>query len=221
MNLKDLFDAAENGILSYEQFIAAADAKKAKFVDLSDGGYVARQKYTDDLADRDTRISTLNTTIANRDTDLNALKAQLESAGTDATKLKNLGRDFADLQDKYNRDTQAYQAQLREQAYKYAVNDFANTKKFTSKAAKRDFTSAMLAKNLTIENDVLIGASDFVDAYTKENPDAFVVEDPNPAPAPQPESLPHFVNPTSPKGGDTGDVNPFQFNFTGVRPHTD
>lgn len=217
MNLKDLFDKAEGGVLTYDQFIAAAQEGKAKFVDLSEGKYVDKQKYDDDLSARDTRIKTLDDTIKARDTDLGNLRTQLEAAGTDAGKLSQLTTDFTNLQTKYDKDTKAYEKQLKDQEYKYAVRDFANQQKFTSQAAKRDFINSMLEKRLTIENDVIVGASDFVTAYTKDNADAFVVE--QPAQNTNPGAVkPHFVEPTSPQGSSAGDTNPFNFNFVGVRP---
>ena len=218
MNLKDLFDKAEGGVLTYEQLMAAAQESKAKFVDLSEGQYVAKQKYEDDLSARDTRITTLDDTIKTRDTDLANLRQQLEAAGTDATKLATLTADFSNLQSKYDKDTKAYEKQLKDQAYKFAVRDFANQHKFTSAAAKRDFVNTMLAKNLAIENDVIVGATDFVTAYTKDNADAFVVEQPQVTPPPVVDK-PHFVDPTTPQGNPAGKANPFNFNFTGVRPH--
>ena len=217
MNLKDLFDKAEGGVLTYDQLMAAAQESKAKFVDLSEGNYVAKQKYEDDLSARDTRITTLDDTIKTRDTDLANLRQQLEAAGTDATKLATLTADFSNLQSKYDKDTKAYEKQLKEQAYKFAVRDFANQHKFTSAAAKRDFVNTMLAKNLAIENDVIVGATDFVTAYTKDNADAFVVEQTQVTPPVV--DKPHFVDPTSPQGNPAGKTNPFNFNFTGVRPH--
>ncbi len=216
MTLKDLFDKAEGGVLSYEQFMSAAQEGKAKFVDLSEGKYVDKQKYDDDLSARDTRIKTLDDTIKTRDADLGNLRTQLEAAGTDADKLSKLTTDFGDLQTKYERDTKAYEKQLRDQAYKYAVRDFANQQKFTSQAAKRDFINSLMEKNLTLENDVIVGASDFVTAYTKDNADAFVTDTTPPPPAPD---KPHFVDTTTPQGNPAGTPNPFNFNFVGVRPH--
>ena len=212
MTIKELFDKAENGILTYEQFVAAMG--EAKFVDLSEGKYVDKQKYSDDLATRDTRIDTLNKTITSRDNDLANLQNQLKEAGTDTAKLEELSRNFTELQGKYDKDTKAYQKQLRDQAYKYAVNDFANQQKFTSNAAKRDFVNSMMAKNLQMENDTIIGATDFMGVYAKENADAFVTNNDSHG-----NGKPHFS--TGGTGGNEGgDGNtPFQFNFTGVRPH--
>jgi hypothetical protein len=215
MNLKDLFDKAEGGVLTYDQLIAAAQEHKAKFVDLSEGKYVDKQKYDDDLSARDTRIKTLDDTIKTRDADLGNLRTQLANAGTDADKLSKLTTDFNDLQTKYDKETKAYAKQLKDQQYQYAVRDFANQQKFTSQAAKRDFIKSMLEKNFTIENDVIVGASDFVTAYTKDNADAFVVD----TPATTGTDKPHFVDTTAPAGTPAGTPNPFNFNFVGVRPH--
>lgn len=217
MNLKDLFDKAEGGVLTYDQLVALAQESKAKFVDLSEGKYVDKQKYDDDLSARDTRIQTLDDTIKSRDTDLGNLRTQLEAAGTDAEKLSKLTADFTNLQSKYDKDTKAYEKQLKDQAYKYAVKEFTDKLKFTSQAAKRDFVKSMMEKNFTVENDVIVGASDFVTAYTKDNADAFVVDDPTP-PAPG-NDKPHFVDTTNPAGTPAGTPNPFNFNFVGVRPH--
>lgn len=214
MNLKDLFDKAENGTLTYEQLVAAAGT--AKFVDLTEGAYVSKQKYTDDLAARDTRISALDTTIQSRDTDLAALRQQLQEAGNDAGKLGELNTKFSELQKQYDTDTKKYQKQLKEQAYKYAVNDFANKQKFSSQAARRDFVNSMLAKNLQMENDTIIGATDFVTAYKAENADAFVVEAPA---APAEPAKPHFAGPTGNPDSPADNSSAFQFHFAGVRPH--
>lgn len=215
MTLKDLFEKAENGTLTYEQFTALATANNAKFADLSEGNYVAKQKYTDDLAARDTRISELDTTVKARETDVAGLKQQLEAAGTDATKLQDLQTKFDSLQTQYEKDTKAYQKQIKQQELAFAVAEFAGKQKFTSNAAKRDFINAMTAKNLTVDNGVLIGATDFMNAYAQENADAFVKEEPAGTPD-QPK--PSFVAPTNPVGG-TETPNPIAFQFGGVRPH--
>ena len=217
MNLKEIFDKAEGGVLTYDQFVALATESKAKFVDLAEGGYVDKQKYTDDLAARDTRITSLDDVIKARDTDLASLRQQLQDAGSDADKLGELSAKFTDLQKQYDKDTKAYQKQLQEQAYKHAVNNFANQQAFTSQAAKRDFIKSMLEKNLQMENDALIGASDFVSAYAKDNADAFKPSEPIEPPTPA-APKPHFVDSTNPTPAGEN-ASPFNFDFVGVRPH--
>jgi len=220
-NVKELFDKADNGTLTYEQFEAAAKAANAKFADLNEGNYVSKGKYTSELQAKDDQIKTLNETIATRDTDLSDIKSKLEAAGADADKLATLSNDFTALQNKYTEDTKKYEAKLNQQAYEFGVREFANGKKFTSQAAKRDFIQSMIAENLKFKDGKILGAEDFVQSYTEGNADAFVTEDSsgtNPPPAAGAAPLPTFVAPTS--GGAAPADNAFAeaFHFTGVRP---
>lgn len=217
MGIKDFFDKAENGVLTYEQFEAAAKAANAKFVDLSSGEYVSKHKYDSDLAAKSSEIETLTGTITKRDQDLQSLKQQLDAAGADSQKLQDVNASLTALQTKYNDDTANYKKQLEKQAYEFAVREFANGKKFTSNAAKRDFVQSMIAKELKVENNTILGAEDFVTAYTKDNSDAFVVDTP---PAPE-KDKPKFVDPTPGSEPPEGSGNPFMFNFSGVRAKPD
>ena len=176
MTIKEVFDGAENGTLTFEQFEAAMGS--AKFVDLTEGGYVSKQKYDNELAKKDQRIADLDDTIKQRDGDLTNLQKTLKEAG-DLEALKQASKDLADLQKKYDKETKDYQKQLSEQAYEFAVKEFANSKDFTSNAAKRDFIQSMLAKNLMMEDGKIIGADDFVTLYSKDNEDAFAKKENN------------------------------------------
>ena len=210
MNIKDLFEKAENGTLTYDQFVEFTKANKAKFVDLSEGGYVDKQKHTDELSARDTRITSL-------DANLGELRQKLDAAGTDAEKLNQISTSFAELQAKYDADTANYTKKLKDQSYKYAVNEFAAQHKFSSVAAKRDFINSLLSKDFQLENDSIVGATDFVASYTKDNSDAFVSESTPATPPATPR--PHFAGPTAPGVATPEDSGtPFQFKFAGVRP---
>ena len=191
MTIKELFDKAEGGTLTYDQFESLVKENKAKFEDISEGKYVSKHKYDDDVKAKDEQIATLNATITSRDSDLNTLKSQLAEAGTDATKLTQLQEQFGQLQSKYDTDTQNYQKQLEDQAYNFAVREYANSQKFSSAAAKRDFTSQLIAAKLKMDKGNILGADDFRNAYATENGDAFIVEDPTPK-----KPTPTFVAPT-------------------------
>lgn len=218
MSLKELFEKAEGGVLTYDQFVAAYKEAGMKLADLSTGDYVAKKKFDDEMASKDSQISTLNETIAQRDTDLDGLKIKLSEAGNDIEKLNKLSSDLTSLQSKYDSDVQSYKAQLAKQAYEFAVKDFASTKTFTSKAAKRDFINSMIAKDLKMDGDKILGADDFVNAYSADNEDAFFVEvDPEPEDNSSKQSLPQFIDSTP--GNDNGSSEGFHFNFTGVRAH--
>ena len=213
--LKELFEKAEGGVLSYELF--GALAHDAKFVDLSGGDYVSTQKYNDELAKRDTRITSLDETVKARDTDLQSLKAQLDAAGTDATKLTELTTKFEDLQKQYDKDTKAYKKQLKDQEYQFAVTEFSNQQKFSSKAAKKQFEAELLARNLQVDNGVILGATDFLAAYRAENEDSFEADKAEPETPQAPK--PHFVDSSKSSGGTADNEPQFSFNFAGVRPH--
>lgn len=233
MNIKDLFDKAENGILTYEQFEALSKEGGYKFADLSDGKYVSKSKYDADIKSCNQQIETLNgqvetlnSTITTRDGDLANLQKQLELAGEDKAKLDALNASMGELQTKYDNDTKSYQEKLQRQSYEFAVKDYANTQKFTSKAAKRDFIKAMIDKNLQMEGDKLIGGDDFREAYAVENDDAFYVDrepepiaEPTPEPTPEPTEvtapIPTFTASTS--GAPSADEDSFDFGFVGVR----
>ncbi len=194
MLLKEIFDKAtsENGSLTLEEFEAIAKENKAKFTDLSEGRYVDKQKYEDDLAKKDTEITSLNETINTRNSDLETLKTQLANAGNDAGKLEELTANLTSLQAKYDADTQALQGKLSAQAYEFAVRDFAGKQKFSSEAARRDFERQLIEKNLPMEDKAILGADDFLKVYAKADPHAFVKSDPTPAPAD-----PKFVGPAT------------------------
>ena len=230
MKIKELFDKAEDGKLTYEQYEALVKESGAKFTDLSEGNYVSKSKYEADIKAKDTelegintQIEQLNSTIATRDKDLGSLQKKLEAAGQDATKLAELNTQLADMQ-KQKEEVQRYQDQLKQQAYEFAVSEFASTQKFSSQAAKRDFTQAMIKRQLQMEDGKILGRDDFVAKYRGENADAFVVETPAPAPEPEPEPfipdpepVPQIVAPTpgpTPSFDDT-----FDFGFVGVRAH--
>ena len=200
MLLKEIFDKAtsENKSLTLEEFEAIAKESKAKFTDLSEGRYVDRQKYEDDLAKKDTEIASLNETITTRNTDLESLKTQLQSAGSDAGKLEELTNNFSALQEKYNADTAALQTKLSEQAYEFAVRDFAGKQKFSSSAARRDFERSMIQKNLPMEDGSIMGADDYMKAYAKANADAFIAKETPKQPDPQ------FVSTANGDKGKTG-----------------
>lgn len=216
MEVKELFDKAEGGTLTWDQFSAAATAAGAKFTDLSEGKYVSKHKYEDELSAKSKEIETLNGTITTRDSDLEELKKKLEEAGTDAEKLNTLSGDLANLQSRYDADIKSYKDQLRNQAYEFAVKDFAATQKFTSNAAKKEFTRAMIEKGLKMDKDKILGAEDFLNSYKADNEDSFLKESSDPE---DKTPLPQFVGSTPGGAAPIDQTGGFAsaFHFTGVR----
>lgn len=201
MNVKELFDKAENGTLTYEQFQELAKENNAKFADLNEGNYVSKHKYEDELNAKLKEIETLNGTLSNRDVDLEELQKQLKEAGDGYLRIDELTEALTSLQGKYDENTKNYQEQLKKQAYEYAVKEYANSKEFSSAAAKRDFIQQMMEADLKMDKKGnLMGTEDFSKTYAEENSDAFVVKKVEPT-APEPETAsikpqPQFVSST-------------------------
>ena len=202
MNVKELFEKAEDGTLTYEQFEKLAKENDAKFTDLNEGNYVSKHKYEDELAAKLKEIETLNGTIGSRDVDLASLQEQLKEAGEGYIKLDELSAALADLQGKYDEDTRNYKEQLQKQSYEFAVKEFANTKDFTSNAAKREFIRSMMDADLKRDKKGnIIGKEDFASTYAEENADSFRVAKPEPEPTPEPapqsiKPQPQFITST-------------------------
>jgi len=235
INIEELFSGSEDGKLTYDQFEKLIKDRGVKLADLSEGKYVSKSKYDSDIKAKDTdieglngQIEQLNTTISTRDTDLANLQKQLEAAGTDSAKLAELTEQFTGLQSKYDADIQNYQQQMKQKSYEFAVKEFASKQNFSSEAARRDFTHAMIARNLEMEDDKILGREDFLTKYANENTDAFIAEKPEPVePTPvEPEpalepvepSIPTFVSST-PGPSVVDDSEEFDFGFLGVREH--
>jgi len=221
--LEELFNSTEDGKLTFDQFCEAVKGAGLKLADLSSGGYVSKQKYEDELAAKIKEVEQLNEAVTTRDTDLADLQSKLEAAGTDAEQLAKVSGDFNSLKAKYDAEVKSYKDQLKKQAYEFAVKEFANSKDFSSKAAKRDFINSMIAKDLKLEDGKIIGADDFVAIYTQNNEDAFITETDfqDYEPEPEPSVKPQFISST--QGGE--DINPDPtggfanaFHFTPIHP---
>ena len=190
MDLKDVFG---DKALSYEEFIKATE--NMKLVDLSEGEYVSKAKHEDEVSKLNEQVTTLSGTLKDREKDLKTLQTNLADAGADTEKLSTVSKELENLQKKYDTDTQNFKAQLKKQAYEFAVKDFANGYEFSSKAAKKEFIREMINAELKMDEKGIVGGTDFYNRYAEENADSFVKssEDEN-----QGNNLPHFSGSTNP-----------------------
>lgn len=205
--------------LTFEQFSQAVTAKGYKLADLSTGNYVGKKKHDDELSAKDTAIEGLKEQIKTRDGDIKDLKTKLSSDADNATKVADLTSQLEKLQGDYDTAKKDYEARLGKQSYEFAVKEFANSQKFTSNAAKKQFVNEMVSENLKMKNGTIIGADDFMKVYREANQDSFVVEQEE-TPEQQTEleqPKPTFVTPTAPQV--QAEENPFAqaFNFAGIR----
>lgn len=130
-------------------------------------------------SERDALQTRYDDDVKQRDEDLKKLQEQLKNAGTDSEKLKTTLDELTALKSTYEADKTKYEEQLSKQRYEFAVKEKVNGLKFTSNGAKRSFMNDILAKELKMEGDNLLGFDDFVNAYKEQDAGVFVVEDNN------------------------------------------
>lgn len=149
-------------------------AKHCKLVDLSEGGYVSKEKYDNKTSALQSQIDALNSTITQRDTDLQSVRDQLKAAGADKTKLAETQTNLTNLQAQYDQAQKDWQAELAKQNYAFMVKEKAGELSFSSTSAKKAFIQDAIAKNFKVDGDVLLGYNDWLSEYKKTDPGAFV-----------------------------------------------
>lgn len=148
-------------------------AKHCKLVDLSEGGYVSKEKYDNKTAALQAQVDSLNGTITQRDTDLQSVRDQLKVAGADKTKLEETQTNLTNLQAQYDKDKQDWQAELDKQNYAFMVKEKAGELSFSSASAKKAFIQDAIAKDFKVEGETLLGYNDWLTDYQKNDPGAF------------------------------------------------
>lgn len=230
MNLKDiltpeLYEKVQAEISTFNE--GKEDSRRVKFVDLSEGQYVGKGKYDDQTKTLNKQIADLNDQLKKRDTDIASITKQLNDAQTDAGKLGDVQKSLSDLQEQYAKAQADWEAQSKKQAFDFALKTAVEKMKFSSGAAKRDFLRGASDAGLTLDGDTIIGLTDYVEKYRKDDPDAFKNEGGTDTP-PKPQessqggsncsqSIPTITLPT----GGSGSSKPagvFDFHFSGVRP---
>lgn len=215
--LKKLFKKDENGTvipMTAEELEAAIDAdKNIKVVDLSGGGYVAKDKFDA------------------KETELKGVKQQLSDANTAIQSYKDMDIDgikksAKDWEDKYNHDTHELNDKLAKQERDHQTDRYLDTVGLKPGAMYRDYVRrAFESKELKLENGKFIGADDVMKEL-KENPDfkdAFIEEKPDepdvpdtPEQNPPAPNMPYFSSGTNSQTGEPkGSM--FNFGFSGVR----
>lgn len=156
-----------------------------------------QKKLGDAETERDTYKTKYETDIAQRDTDLATLKKQLEDAGADKTKLDELTNKLSALQTTYDNAKTDYEKQLLQQKHEFLAKELVGGLEFTSQSAKKAFLADLLAKNLPVENDKLLGFDDFVNAYKEQDAGAFKTVDNGGTDSNSAKPKPTFINASS------------------------
>lgn len=172
--------------------------------DIENAKSAAAKKFDSERETLQGQIEDLKMQVTQRDADLSDIQKQLTAANENADKLAEAQKSLSSLQKKYETETKAWEAKNAQQAYEFAVREKANTLKFSSEAAKREFIRDAIAKDFKMEQNNLLGFDDYVNIYKESDPGAFAVEkepepskaDPEPAPEPEPpKKQPNIVLP--------------------------
>lgn len=184
MELKDVLSAETLAKVEAEisEHNAKADkTKKVKFVDLSEGGYVSKDKYDDKTAALQNQINDLTAQIKTRDSDLADFRGQLEAANGDKTKLAEVQAKFADLQNQYTQEKTDWETRLKKQTYESLVKEQASLLSFSSNAAKKAFIHEAIEKDFKVDGETLLGFTDWLTKYKESDPAAFASDNPAPS----------------------------------------
>lgn len=191
--LKSLFG---DDSLTYDQLASKITENKLKVVNIADGSYVSRAKFDDNVNALNQQVTDLQGQLSQRDTDITGLNDKLLAAKADTSKLAELQAALTGLQSKYDQDKKDWDAKTKKMQYEFLVREKANTLKFTSEAAKRDFISQANGKKFQVDGDTMLGYEDFVTKYKADNPGAMAEEKTEPQPAPN--QTPRIVAPSNP-----------------------
>lgn len=115
------------------------------------------------------------------ESDRDSWKSQYEGARAsldkfDGTDIDALKQQITEAQKRAEDAENQYRQQLADRDYSDAVKATVADIRFSSNAAQRDFIAQLHDKNLPLTDGKLLGYSDFLDTYKKENPGALIDE---------------------------------------------
>lgn len=138
-----------------------------RFVDLSEGGYVSKEKYT-----------TLKTQA-------DGLDRQLKDANSEIKSYKDMDIDgikkkAEEWEEKYKTDTKLLQKQMEQQTYDFEAERYLSGYKFSSELAKKAAVSEFKEKKFQLQDGKFLGADDFMAQMKESNPSAFMDDESEP-----------------------------------------
>ena len=160
---EDLYSQVNEKVNSYNSDEKNKE-KQVKIGNLGSGNYVGKEKFDA------------------KETELAGLKEQLNNANKEIQSYKDMDIDSikqsaSDWETKYNTEIHNLEEKLAKKDYEYKVKEKVSGIKFTSESAKKSFIADLMAKELKIENDTILGFDDFVKNYKETDPNAFESED--------------------------------------------
>lgn len=160
--------------------LGVEDAAIDKILD-ENMGDIGKEKRKTDAAEA--KAATANTALTEANGKLSAAQTELEALKKANGDIAAVQQQLTDLQAKYDKDTGELRQQLTDRDYSDAVSKAVAEKglKFSSKAAEKAFTAALMEKRLEVKDGRLSGFDDFLKAQREADPDAFSAGKPAPS----------------------------------------
>lgn len=137
--------------------------KQVRFVDLSDGGYVSKEKYGE------------------LDTAKKGIEKQLKDANATINSYKEMDIDgikksAEDWEKKYNEDTQKLNQQIENDRKTFAAERYIADQKIKSPLSRKAILQEFLAQNLEFKDGAFSGADEYMKKVREQYPDEFEQE---------------------------------------------
>lgn len=138
--------------------------KQVRFVDLSEGGYVSKEKYGE------------------LDTEKKGIEKQLKDANTTIKSYKDMDiekikQSAADWETKYNEDTQKLQQQIESDRKAFAAERYIAGQKIKSPLSRKAILQEFMNQNLEYRDGTFVGAEEYMKKVREQYPDEFEQED--------------------------------------------
>lgn len=169
MDLKELLgeelfsqvDAKLNEVNSAED----RKSNPVKLVDLSEGAYVGKEKYS------------------SLQTEVNGYKTQLGEANKTINSYKEMDiegikQSASEWENKYKEDTENLQRTLETERRTHAAERFLDTQKIKSPLSRKTILHEFMAQDLEFKEGTFVGADDFMKKMREQYPDEFESEEP-------------------------------------------
>lgn len=135
-----------------------------RYVDLSEGGFVSKEKYT------------------SLETESNGYKTQLGEANNTIKSYQDMdidgiGQSVKDWEKKYDDDTKALQRQIADQEKTFAAERYLDGQKIRSPLSRKTILHDFLVQNMEFKDGKFIGADEYMKGVREQYPDEFEPEE--------------------------------------------
>lgn len=141
--------------------------QQVRFVDLSEGGYVSKERYQElniRIGGLETQLKDANSTIKSyKDMDIEGIK-----------------QSAADWEQKYNTETQKLNKQIEDDRKKFAAERFMDSQKIKSPLSRKAILQDFLAKGLEFKDGTFVGADEYMKTVKEKYPDEIEQEEEKP-----------------------------------------